>query len=110
MGTVLWLEDYAAEQLMSYLSQIGSMEELRYVFNDRKTNIFEARTKMQSLLQGSKKDAIFEVIWNNIPLKNSLWNPDDYPTGGITKNEALITFMDWLQNLNDKIYIIVDVN
>ncbi|NBB32012.1 hypothetical protein, partial [Cellulophaga sp. BC115SP] len=55
----------SAEQLMSYLSQIGSMAELRYVFNDRKTNLSEAKTKMQGLFQGSKKDEIFETIWNN---------------------------------------------
>ena len=99
----------SAEQLMSYLSQIDNMAELRYVFNDKKTNIAEAKTKMQELLNGGKKDEIFNVIWNNVlGLRVNV-----FPTRPNTlqgRTDALQDFNNMLSSFDNKIYIIVDIN
>ena len=64
---------------------------------------------MQGLLKGSYANDIFDVIWNNINLRNDLFKPSDYPLG-LTKAIGLIDFNRWVQDFEPKIFIIVETN
>ncbi len=79
------------------------------MFNERKTNIIQAKAKMQELLQGSKKDEIFEVIWNNVlGLRTDLFPTRPNTSQG--KADAFQDFSNMIINIDNKIYKIVDVN
>ena len=64
---------------------------------------------MQGLLKGSYANDIFDVIWNNINLRNDLFKPSDYPLG-LTNAIGLIDFNRWVQDFEPKIFIIVETN
>jgi hypothetical protein len=101
-----------SEQLRSYLSLINDMSELRYVLNNKKTSLPDAKVKVRNeLFKGRDSTAIFDVIWNNIPLRNSLWVAANYPGGVLpTRNVAQVEYRGWLDALDNRIFIIVDVN
>lgn len=97
------------DQFIAYLSLIDNFSRLRYIFNARKTDLTQAKQKIQTILKGSSADAIFEVIWGNLPLRNNLWDATTYPVG-VTKLQARSIYDGWLNALDNKVFVMVDVN
>jgi hypothetical protein len=87
------------------------MSELRYVFNVRKTTLADAKAKMQTeLFQGSNATGIFDEIWRNAVLRESLFGVIPVTLLLTEKPNKRLIYDGWVTNLNDKIFILVDVN
>ncbi len=87
------------------------MSELRYVFNARKTTIGDAKSKVQKeFFQGSKASQIFDVIWSNNLLRESLFGVIPINLLLIEKPNKKLIYDDLIKNLDNKIFILVDVN
>jgi hypothetical protein len=87
------------EQFLEYLRdpELGSLNNLHYVFNGQKADIMQVKNAFKELFT-NKMDEIFEVIWNNQGLKNSLF-------GGRNNNAAKSYFNELIQGSdNNRLY------
>jgi len=90
-----------ADQFVAYLSLIDNFSRLRYVFNDRKRNITEARSKMKAVLQGSQANQIFDQIYPRMAGSLGL---------GSNRVVARREYNQMVENFDNKLYIFIDVN
>lgn len=88
---------------------IDDFSRLRYVFNDRKLDITAAKNKMKAVFQGSRANDIFDEIWKNNPLRTKLFGNVN-PLDNEDKNDSKTIFNQLIQNLDNKVFVFVDVH
>lgn len=74
-------------QFKTYLADISSIDELVYVINTQKASIADVKTAFKNMMFNSsanqltdKGQEIFDNIWSNVDLRNSLFDLSNYPT------------------------------
>jgi hypothetical protein len=91
----------SAEQLLSYLSVVSNTSELRYIFNIKKINLTQAKTKIKNLLLYNN------IVYNEIVRRPQLYNSiRRYFTPGFTNQD----FIDLVSDLNHELYQMVEMN
>ncbi|MCB0647791.1 MAG: hypothetical protein KDC49_14075 [Saprospiraceae bacterium] len=89
-------------QFLCYLQAINSFEELEYIFDGEKASYKDAVDAFQGLYR-NKSEEIFDVIWGNEVLQNSIYPRNEFPNS-LPKSIAFQLFNTWIQDKNSKLY------
>ena len=69
-------------------------DELKYIFNKNKVDETTVKNAFKKLFTGNKQSEIFDVIWNNQNLRNSLFTSTDDAVSAFSEFETMINTMD----------------
>jgi hypothetical protein len=95
-------------QFSAYMGKIKNIDEMKYFFKSN-TGVTEALAKAQfKELFTQKSSNVFDIIWSNQNLKNSLWNPVNLP-GGFTKAVAKSEFDSWVLAGDNRLFSFVNI-
>jgi hypothetical protein len=93
-----------------YLKSIENINELNYVFDARKLNnndVTFIKNQFKDLFTTKKTD-IFNTIWDNQELRNSLF-PEIVTNPNITKPQLKLIFENRIENINSNLYGFIKV-
>ncbi len=96
-------------QFKAYIAEINSIDDMKYFFrsNEGVTKIF-LKGKFKTMISNNS-DSIFDIIWGNQNLRNSLFGIIPVNQLSILKVNKKTIFKDWVLNQDNILFKFIEI-